>query len=93
MSGVSSMTAGRVRGELDMRALEDVLTCGSDDRQRAPLASPVFPAYQRQVRPTLPSTPLIVLRFEADNAAAMTRIQREFRDVLTHALPGVALPF
>ncbi|HEV8502646.1 MAG TPA: phosphomannomutase/phosphoglucomutase [Casimicrobiaceae bacterium] len=39
------------------------------------------------------TTPVIVLRFEADNSAAMARIQGEFRDVLTRALPGVALPF
>ncbi len=39
------------------------------------------------------TTPVIVLRFEADNDAALARIQREFRRVLTAALPGVDLPF
>jgi len=39
------------------------------------------------------TTPVIVLRFEADNPAAMTRIQNDFRRVLTAAKPGVALPF
>jgi phosphomannomutase/phosphoglucomutase len=39
------------------------------------------------------TTPVIVLRFEADNRAAMVRIQGEFRDVLARALPGVVLPF
>ena len=39
------------------------------------------------------TTPVIVLRFEADNAAALARIQDEFRAVLARAKPGVALPF
>jgi phosphomannomutase/phosphoglucomutase len=39
------------------------------------------------------TTPVIVLRFEADDAAALARIQDEFRGVLTRAIPGVALPF
>ncbi len=39
------------------------------------------------------TTPVVVLRFEADNAAALARIQDEFRRVLAHAKPGVALPF
>ena len=39
------------------------------------------------------TTPVIVLRFEADNAAALARIQGEFRRVLTTAKPGIALPF
>jgi phosphomannomutase/phosphoglucomutase len=39
------------------------------------------------------TTPVIVLRFEADNAAALARIQDEFRHVLERAKPGVALPF
>jgi phosphomannomutase/phosphoglucomutase len=39
------------------------------------------------------TTPVVVLRFEADNAAALARIQGEFRRVLEHTKPGVALPF
>jgi len=39
------------------------------------------------------TTPVIVLRFEADNAAALARIQAEFRRVLVAAKPGIALPF
>ena len=39
------------------------------------------------------TTPVVVLRFEADNAAALERIQDEFRRVLARAKPGVALPF
>jgi len=39
------------------------------------------------------TTPVIVLRFEADNAAALSRIQQDFRRVLTDAKPGVTLPF
>ena len=39
------------------------------------------------------TTPVIVLRFEADNPAALERIQRELRRVLTAAKPGIALPF
>jgi phosphomannomutase / phosphoglucomutase len=39
------------------------------------------------------TTPVIVLRFEADNAAALARIQGEFRRVLSQAMPGRPLPF
>ena len=39
------------------------------------------------------TTPVIVLRFEADNAAALDHIQNEFRQVLTRAKPGMTLPF
>jgi len=39
------------------------------------------------------TTPVVVLRFEADNPAALTRIQEDFRRVLRAARPGLALPF
>ena len=39
------------------------------------------------------TTPVIVLRFEADNEAALKRIQEEFRAVLLAAVPGLGLPF
>jgi len=39
------------------------------------------------------TTPVVVLRFEADNAEALIRIQAEFRAVLTRLAPGLALPF
>ena len=39
------------------------------------------------------TTPVIVLRFEADNPAALARIQNEFRAVLERAKPGAKLPF
>ncbi|MBK7791048.1 MAG: phosphomannomutase/phosphoglucomutase [Betaproteobacteria bacterium] len=39
------------------------------------------------------TTPVIVLRFEADDAAALERIQGEFRRVLRAAKPGIELPF
>ncbi len=39
------------------------------------------------------TTPVVVLRFEADNPAALARIQGEFRRVLEAAKPGIALPF
>jgi phosphomannomutase / phosphoglucomutase len=39
------------------------------------------------------TTPVIVLRFEADDAAALERIKAEFRRVLDAAKPGIALPF
>jgi len=39
------------------------------------------------------TTPMIVLRFEADDDAALARIQGEFRRILSAAKPGVALPF
>ena len=39
------------------------------------------------------TTPVIVLRFEADNAAALKRIQDDFRRVLLAARPDAGLPF
>jgi phosphomannomutase/phosphoglucomutase len=39
------------------------------------------------------TTPVIVLRFEADDQAALARIQDEFRQVFARAKPGAALPF
>jgi phosphomannomutase / phosphoglucomutase len=39
------------------------------------------------------TTPVIVLRFEADNAAALRRIQEDFRRVLSGAAPHATLPF
>ena len=39
------------------------------------------------------TTPVIVLRFEADDAVALARIQGEFRRVLSQAMPGRPLPF
>ncbi|MGQ9686570.1 MAG: phosphomannomutase/phosphoglucomutase [Thiobacillaceae bacterium] len=39
------------------------------------------------------TTPVVVLRFEADSAAALARIQADFRRVLVQARPDVVLPF
>lgn len=39
------------------------------------------------------TTPVIVLRFEADDTAALERIKGEFRRVLDEAKPGITLPF
>ena len=39
------------------------------------------------------TTPVIVLRFEADNENALTRIQEDFRRVILKAKPDAALPF
>ena len=39
------------------------------------------------------TTPVIVLRFEADDQAVLERIQREFRRVLNESMPGRQLPF
>lgn len=39
------------------------------------------------------TTPVIVLRFEADNAIALKRIQDSFRAVILAAAPDVKLPF
>jgi len=39
------------------------------------------------------TTPVIVLRFEADNADALSRIQNDFRRVIGQAAPELALPF
>ena len=39
------------------------------------------------------TTPVIVLRFEADNEAALKHIQAQFREIIWGAAPHVALPF
>ena len=39
------------------------------------------------------TTPVIVLRFEADNEAALKRIQDDFRRAILAVKPGVLLPF
>ena len=39
------------------------------------------------------TTPMIVLRFEADDPPALARIQHEFRRVLSAVKPGIVLPF
>ena len=39
------------------------------------------------------TTPVIVLRFEADSETALKRIQADFRAALQSVKPGVALPF
>ena len=39
------------------------------------------------------TTPVVVLRFEADNAEALARIQTDFRRVLLAAKPDLVLPF
>ncbi|MFT3736052.1 MAG: phosphomannomutase/phosphoglucomutase [Rhodocyclaceae bacterium] len=39
------------------------------------------------------TTPVVVLRFEADDAAALERIQSIFRTAITAAWPGIDLPF
>ncbi|MHB1232374.1 MAG: phosphomannomutase/phosphoglucomutase [Burkholderiales bacterium] len=39
------------------------------------------------------TTPVIVLRFEGDNEAALKRIQEDFRRVILEAAPGLVLPF
>jgi phosphomannomutase/phosphoglucomutase len=39
------------------------------------------------------TTPVLVLRFEADDAAALARIQRAFHDAIDAVWPGLPLPF
>ena len=39
------------------------------------------------------TTPVVVLRFEADNPVALARIQADFRRVLQTARPNLSLPF
>jgi len=39
------------------------------------------------------TTPVVVLRFEADNAAALERIQQDFRQALNAVWPSIQLPF
>jgi len=36
---------------------------------------------------------VVVLRFEADNAVALERIQADFRQALNAVWPGIQLPF
>ena len=39
------------------------------------------------------TTPVIVLRFEADTNTALTRIQSQFKEVIWNVAPNLALPF
>ncbi|MBZ0090939.1 MAG: phosphomannomutase/phosphoglucomutase, partial [Sulfuricellaceae bacterium] len=39
------------------------------------------------------TTPVIVLRFEADTDAALQRIENDFRALLLAAVPNAKLPF
>ncbi|MRR50249.1 MAG: phosphomannomutase/phosphoglucomutase [Rhodocyclaceae bacterium] len=39
------------------------------------------------------TTPVVVLRFEADNKAALARIQKEFKAALTAVWPGLSVSF
>jgi phosphomannomutase/phosphoglucomutase len=39
------------------------------------------------------TTPVVVLRFEADNADALARIQQQFRELIDSIRPGLSLPF
>lgn len=39
------------------------------------------------------TTPVLTLRFEADNQAALSRIKASFRQVLQHARPDLKIPF
>jgi phosphomannomutase/phosphoglucomutase len=39
------------------------------------------------------TTPVVVLRFEGDNAAALARIQEAFRRAILSVAPNVTLPF
>ncbi len=39
------------------------------------------------------TTPVLVLRFEGDNRAALDRIQRDFKRVLLEAKPDARVPF
>ncbi|HRP98816.1 MAG TPA: phosphomannomutase/phosphoglucomutase, partial [Rhodocyclaceae bacterium] len=39
------------------------------------------------------TTPVVVLRFEADDAAALERIKTDFRRAIDAVWPGLALPF
>ncbi len=39
------------------------------------------------------TTPVVVLRFEADSEAALTRIQQDFRTAIDKVWPGLSMPF
>jgi len=39
------------------------------------------------------TTPVLVLRFEADSAAGLARIQNQFRELILGVRPGTVLPF
>lgn len=51
-----------------------------------------FPDGFGLVRPSN-TTPVLVLRFEADNDIALDRIQQQFRDLLLQTRPGITIPF
>jgi len=39
------------------------------------------------------TTPMVIMRFEADNQTALVRIQDQFRSLLNKTAPGLTLPF
>ena len=39
------------------------------------------------------TTPVVVLRFEADDATALARIQQDFRTAIDAVWPGLSMPF
>jgi phosphomannomutase/phosphoglucomutase len=39
------------------------------------------------------TTPSLVVRFEADTEAALSRIQGQFKDLMVHIKPDINLPF
>jgi phosphomannomutase / phosphoglucomutase len=62
-----------------------------------PLLSEIFKAYEYADGFGLArgsnTTPVIVLRFDSDNDAALKRVQGEFRRVLSAAKPCMQPPF
>ena len=51
-----------------------------------------FPDGWGLIRPSN-TTPSLIIRFEADDEAALRRIQQQFRDAIAALEPGLALPF
>ena len=73
----------------DGKRLEDL-----DDERLLLILTDVEAIQRRAVRLKLRRrAPVIVLRFEGDDDAALARIQKDFRRVLLEAKPDVHLPF
>ncbi|MBI5005690.1 MAG: phosphomannomutase/phosphoglucomutase [Nitrosomonadales bacterium] len=84
VEGVNHSLIARLQKEARFSAAKDIITI---DGLRVEYADGFG-----LMRPSN-TTPVIVLRFEADDAAALRRIQDDFRKVLLGAAPDLSLPF
>ncbi len=82
--GINHTLIARLRKEASFTGAKDIITI---DGLRVEYADGFG-----LMRPSN-TTPVIVLRFEADNVAALHRIQDDFRRILLTAAPELSLPF